>query len=60
MFTAVDIIFLNFAQKPRRDGSNEYPQSMFEQKYEKKKTYQIFFYLKNFHFFVGEIFYKFE
>ena len=43
-------------EPPRRGGSNEYPQSMFEQKYEK---YWIF-YLKFFFFFCGKIFSIFE
>ena len=61
----VHIIFLISAQNidcgyslepPRRGGSNEYPQSVFEQKYE---NYQIFFYLK-FSFFGCKIFNIFE
>ena len=56
MFTGVYIIFLISAQNidcgyslepPRRGGSNEYPQSMFEQKYEKYHN----FLSENFHFF---------
>ena len=64
-FTGVYIIFLISAQNidcgyslepPRRGGSNEYPQSVFEQKYEKYE----FFYLKIFQFFGSEIFYIVE
>ena len=60
-FTGVYIIFLIFAQNTdcgsRRGGSNEYPQSMFEQKYEKYQSFlsEIFFLI-----FGGEIFYIFE
>ena len=55
-FIGVYIIFLIPAQNidcgyslepPRRGGSNEYPQSVFEQKYEKSLS---FFYLKNYIF----------
>ena len=55
-FTGVYIIFLISAQNidggyslepPRRGGSNEYPQSMFEQEYKKYQN----FYLKIFPFF---------
>ena len=64
-FTGVYIIFLISAQiidcgyslePPRRGSSNEYPQSMFEQKYEK---YQKFL-SENFHFLGGKIFNIFE
>ena len=64
-FTLVYIIFLISAPKhidcgysvepPRRGASNEYPQSMFEQIYEKTSV----FYLK-FSVFGGEIFYIFQ
>ena len=60
-FTGVYIIFLISAQNidcryslepPRRGGSDEYPQSMFRQKYEKKK-YQNFL-SENFHFLMAK------
>ena len=56
-FTGVNIIFLMSAENidcgyslepPRRGGSNEYPQSIFEQKYEKYQN----FLSENFHFLV--------
>ena len=56
-FTRVYIIFLISAQKhrlwyslepPRQGGSNEYPQSMFEEKFEKYQN----FLSENFHFLV--------
>ena len=65
MFTGIYIIFLfllknidcGYPLEPhRRGGSNEYPQLMFEQKYEK---YQQFL-SENFQFFGGEIFNIFE
>ena len=45
-------------EPPRRDGSNEYPQTMFRAEILKK--YQIFFYLKKNFFFGGKIFIIFE
>ena len=56
-FTGVYMIYLVSVQKhrlwvlfrsPRRGGSNEYPQSVFWEKYEK---YQSFFFSENFQFF---------
>ena len=43
-------------EPPRRGGSNEYPQSIFEQKYEKISD----FLSENFLFFGGKIFNIFE
>ena len=65
-FTGVYIIFLISAENldygyslepPRRGGSNEYPQSIFEQKHEK---YQYFYLIFFFFFFDGKIFSIFE
>ena len=64
-FTGVYIVILIFAgnidcgyllELPYQGSSNEYPQSMFKQKYEKKFSFLI----RKFSVFGGEIFYIFD
>ena len=66
-FTGVYIIFLISAQNidcgyllepPRRGGSNEYSQSMFEHKYE--NNIRVDFFIWKLSVFGGEIFYIFD